>query len=131
MGKKTTAKLEVGDVVCPKCKGTGKSKAWSVGEFKVEPECPKCLGDGKFDWIDKIMGKVRKPYYQAIDAWVDELSKELANEIDKEILEKFIGSFKVEEEQNIKEKEDKHDNGVLSELLFHPIIKQKIKGKKD
>ncbi len=36
-----------------------------------------------------------------------------------------------ESKYKIKEKEDENDNGVFSELLFHPIIKQKIKGKKD
>ena len=123
--------LGPGEILCPQCKGTGKSEPWAVGQFKVEPECPKCLGDGKFDWIDMIMGKTRSPYYKAMEAWVDEAAKGMAEEIDKEILATLLGSYEEEEEQNIKEKEEKHDNGVLSELLFHPIIKQKIKGKKD
>lgn len=130
MGKKTNAKLGPGEVACYKCEGTGKSESWEVGQFKITPECTHCLGEGKFDWIERVMGKTPR-VYREFDL-TGQIAKELSVEIDKEILESVVDACKVKKEQNTKEKEeDQYDNGVFSELLFHPIIKQKFEGEED
>lgn len=101
--------LEDYEVICPQCKGTGKSKSWEAGGFIITPECPKCLGEGKFDWIQRVVGKARS--FDSLEAWVTEkLSKEIQENMDEEILR----SISEEIEQNQKDKEDDNDNGVIS-----------------
>ncbi|MCK5603325.1 hypothetical protein KAR91_15685 [Candidatus Pacearchaeota archaeon] len=89
MGKKTKSKLKDHEVMCPECKGTGKLKSWTSGNFEITPECSKCLGEGKFDWIERIMGKPRRIYqeFDLSEEVVRVMAKELSDDIDKEILE--------------------------------------------
>ncbi len=50
-------KLKPDEVICLKCKGTGKLKSWTSGDFEIIPECSNCWGAGKLDWIERVMGK--------------------------------------------------------------------------
>jgi RecJ-like exonuclease len=116
-------KVESHEFICPECKGKGKLEEWSVGKFTVEPECGTCYGAGKLDWIEKIMGKKPDEYHTTLQAWIDEAAKNVSNEIDNEIIESVLAeACRDGSKYKIKEKEEQHDNGVLSELLFHPII---------
>jgi hypothetical protein len=90
LGEKTIPKLKPGEIFCPKCKGSGKGKSWEAGGYEFSPECPKCLGDGKLDWIGRIMGKPRRLFERLEADLIDEMAKELAHEIDKEILENIM-----------------------------------------
>lgn len=102
--------LEEGEILCPQCIGTG--KAGTVKEkgkpiyFTELGTCDKCWGDGKLDWVDLIMGKPN-PLRTLKGDWtlemhedlnalydvnlesdiLDALSHELADSIDKEIVE--------------------------------------------
>jgi DnaJ-class molecular chaperone len=99
--------LESGEILCPKCNGTG---AVDGNFHSPAPVCDRCWGAGKLDWIDLIMGKPNphrtlkgnwtiKTYkdikaFHSIDLedeMVSILAKELAEEIDKEIMEKLCG----------------------------------------
>jgi DnaJ-class molecular chaperone len=47
-------KLEEGEIVCPKCNGTGrKGEVTAYGWYG----CPKCRGNGYLDWVENIVGK--------------------------------------------------------------------------
>jgi DnaJ-class molecular chaperone len=46
-------KLEEGEIVCPKCSGTGRDKVTAYGVLG----CPKCHGYGYLDWVEMIVGK--------------------------------------------------------------------------
>ena len=52
-------KLELleGEMICPKCNGTGVYyNKYDISTFT----CSKCLGEGKLDWIENIVGKQNK-----------------------------------------------------------------------
>jgi Zn ribbon nucleic-acid-binding protein len=117
-------KLNPGEILCPKCKGSGKGKTWKSGDFEITPECSKCLGDGKFDWIERVTGK-RRPFDYIEQEIIDKLSEELREEIDREILEKIGCSF---DEKEQKKKEEPNDNRVISEFMFRTTDQQIIKG---
>lgn len=98
--------LSAGDVVCPKCKGTG----WLTGKNEWEIYCDKCYGAGKLDWVERIMGKPAPKPRTLQGNWSmemekdmiclydlnlhqevsDAMAKELAKEIDEEIMENII-----------------------------------------
>jgi len=44
-------KLKPSELVCDRCKGTGKVR---------DRLCRKCYGEGKLDWIDNIKGRTTK-----------------------------------------------------------------------
>lgn len=52
-------KLQSGEVICDKCKGSGKSEKYE--EFFNKDiyyyKCSKCHGEGKLDWIENVVGK--------------------------------------------------------------------------
>ena len=51
-------KLELGEVICPKCEGGGSyPKKFAKLEDPYYNRCIKCLGSGKLDWIEMCMGK--------------------------------------------------------------------------
>jgi len=104
---KDKIKLKEGEVICDKCNGTG-------GEYQdpnVGPKmsnyfikCDKCYGSGKLDWIENIVGKkdrYKRIYsadlfeqeyhnFTASNEITKELSKKLADKIDKSILDCLI-----------------------------------------
>lgn len=85
--------LKEGEVICPKCNGTGGIDDGHSDEDLIKT-CGKCFGDGTLDWIELAMGKPsRMKTYFAAD-WTksmsDFLGEQLAKEIDKEVLEKVI-----------------------------------------
>jgi hypothetical protein len=45
--------IEIGDVICPKCKGL----AYEEPQQGAYSSCDRCWGDGKLDWIELVMGK--------------------------------------------------------------------------
>jgi len=98
--------LSQGEVICPKCKGTG---VLSDRDFPAPaPECSKCWGAGNLDWIDLIMGKPN-PHRKLKGNWtiqtekdlkafhhidleqelLDSMGKEVAEAIDKEIIKEI------------------------------------------
>lgn len=108
-------KLKPGEVLCPKCHGSGEGHSWEIDEFKITPECTHCYGDGKLDWVERVTGKPRRGFdYEALTA---EMANKLAEEIDKSILEKL--------------KEEADDNRIFSEFVFRPSYQQILKGETD
>lgn len=97
-------KLKEGEVLCDKCYGKG-----FLGKGRALPICPKCFGAGKLDWIENVVGK--RPAPRTLKAgWTiqdakdfntlsnvdlhdeifSDMSKQMAENIDKEILEKLL-----------------------------------------
>ena len=84
--------LKEGEIICPKCNGTGGIDDGCLDEELIKT-CGKCYGNGKLDWIEAAMGKQSrmKMYFTDIpQSMIDTLSEQIAKEIDKEILEKVI-----------------------------------------
>jgi len=93
--------LQEGELICDKCNGTGQSIEELTETSKKWTWCSKCYGSGKVDWIDNIMG--RRPLTSSSgssgrsgssissSSVMKEMSKHLADEIDKEILECILG----------------------------------------
>jgi len=80
--------LDKGEEFCSKCNGSGslasRHKSYNGKSYKLT--CPKCLGMGKLDWIEVIRGK-RK--VDPLIFWAAQAARELAEQIDKEILEEI------------------------------------------
>ncbi|MCK5614852.1 hypothetical protein KAR91_74005 [Candidatus Pacearchaeota archaeon] len=97
MGKRVS--LLEHEVHCDNCKGTGRKK------FNRHNICPKCNGAGAIDWIDNIIGRKRSRKSK-VKFWstktpvvmhtlfdpdiVDELVKQLAEKINKDIIKTII-----------------------------------------
>jgi len=97
--------LKEGEIICPKCEGKG---CFSVpGEPELLKACSKCLGAGILDWIEAIVGKVRRRlkakwtvdvskdikafYHEDLEReLMEKISNEIANDIDKEIMDKIF-----------------------------------------
>ena len=54
-------RLEPGEVICDKCKGTGHPNNNEIDykqkDFTFLWVCNKCNGEGKLDWIEAVVGK--------------------------------------------------------------------------
>ena len=105
-------KLEPGDIVCDQCKGIGhpnnnKIDYNSSYYFNSPHVCDKCNGTGKLDWIEAIVGKHKSKQFKV--NWstseqlyghdinpigMEKLSKQIADDIDKQILEGIINGTK-------------------------------------
>ena len=103
-------KINEGEVVCDKCKGSGKLIPDSYNLYTPYPrECDKCFGCGKLDWIENIVGKfwdrgklssswtisssadMRTTFSCDIEKeLIEDLSKEIAKEIDEQILKGIL-----------------------------------------
>ena len=99
--------LEPGDVKCDQCDGTGKPGNNLVTNSIVPWYCNKCNGTGKLDWIENIRGVKKRELFTATwkidtskqaqylndfqDEYIKELSKAMAVNIDKQILESIEG----------------------------------------
>ena len=106
--------LKPGEVICDKCNGSGLNKDPMFQDIWGLTDCPKCDGKGKLDWIANIVGK-QQPAYFSFDIekqilepkdrclngdWtieiVDKVSKSLAETIDKDIINSYLGTCKNE-----------------------------------
>lgn len=91
MGEKKT--LKEGEIICPKCNGTGGIDDGYLDEDLIKT-CGKCYGDGKLDWIELAMGKPSSmKRYSTRDfnqTMLDFVAEQMAEQIDKEILETII-----------------------------------------
>jgi len=64
---------ELGEVKCPKCKGTGKITVKLKGIEKhgiseiTDFPCSKCNSAGKLDWIENIVGVKVNPFQQILN----------------------------------------------------------------
>ena len=100
---------DICECLCDKCGGTGSIDA---GVY-IATTCKKCDGKGKLDWLEFILGK-KKPKLRTLKAsWsldteedlknifqnevIDEISKSLADEIDKEIMRSLMGVWEQNE----------------------------------
>lgn len=72
------------EVVCDKCDGLGVSSAYK------NVVCPKCMGAGKLDWVERIVGKPNEFNVLAFRETLNDLAKDLADTIDKEIMDQII-----------------------------------------
>ena len=93
--------LQEDELVCDKCNGTGCIPS-ELNPNELASLCPKCQGDGYVDWISNITGKPDRyscgsssvsmsstsGYGMAFIA--DQMAQDLADKIDKEILESVI-----------------------------------------
>ena len=59
-------KLEKGEIICDKCKGSGISSNKKIPKIKYF--CPKCLGFGKLDWIENITGSKNNMFFKILRA---------------------------------------------------------------
>lgn len=50
--------LEEGEVICPRCNGTGYDP--NQGTYWPKQYCKKCRGNKKIDWIENIVGVKEK-----------------------------------------------------------------------
>lgn len=103
--------INEGEVICYKCKGSGKLIPDSYNLYTSYPrECDKCFGCGKLDWIENIVGKfwdrrilsadwsslstteLKTIYsYDVEKQLIEDLAKEIAKEIDEQILKGVLG----------------------------------------
>lgn len=111
---KSNIELGPGDVLCNECDGSGytivenENKTNAVFE-QLNIICPKCYGRGKLDWIENIVGRQKLPPLEInfpdmttknyadfqkeyICEFVDEAAKNIAQDIDKELLKKLTKS---------------------------------------
>lgn len=127
-------------MICDKCDGRG--------SFTVNHElgrlCPKCQGAGKVDWIENIVGKKPKPFMGSSsyatwstgmsssgtgispsftiidDVILNECSKKIAEQIDKEILECYMNEWEQNKKRMkaassvFKQMEEHFDNRIIS-----------------
>ena len=55
-------KLEPGEIICDKCKGTGVDPSYIYPMDEVMVSCNKCKGYGKLNWTETIFGKTNYDY---------------------------------------------------------------------
>lgn len=100
---------------CKKCKGRGRITS---GQFYYN--CPECDGKGYLDWIENIVGK-RNIIEDFRSEIVSKMAKQMAEDIDREILESM----------GLTKEMLKNDNRSFSEFMLLDPIKQKESSKKD
>ena len=82
--------LKPGELICDKCEGWGCiPPSHELESNEISASCEKCQGAGKVDWIANITG-VPPPNEFDTSYFVTFAAKELADAIDKEILESVI-----------------------------------------
>jgi len=131
---KIISKLEIdeslGELLCDECEGRG-SIPEKEDQFKLARMCEKCQGRGKVDWLSHITGVPPKPTGFSTSSFtstsgncaipnaiVDAAAKQLADSIDKEILDNLINSTN----KHIKmydQEVQQFDNGIVSKFMFH------------
>lgn len=129
--------LKPGEFICPKCEGKGELD----GGVFIHKVCKKCGGSGIVDWVSNATESQKdenlfsfshddmvyssnavRSYidqkYTVSDDVLDSLAKQLADNIDDEIINKVVRSSMQAEEQNLKQwlvsKGEDIDNGIIS-----------------
>lgn len=101
--KKKAKDLRDWEMICPKCKGTGeinenksKNKTKDKNKKSNIVLCGKCNGVGYTDWVNNAMSKQQKNIIMNgnFEVWSRETSKNLAVEIDKEVLKNIVNQAK-------------------------------------
>ena len=152
-------KLEEGEMICDKCEGKGCISS-KIDPTTMASSCQKCQGTGKVDWIENIVGK--KPEMQfgssstssmssggtfavspGMNNFLDKealdvMSKHLAAEIDKEILESLMVDL---EQTNKKMKKAANvfadmggtvfDNRIISKFMLFFATKPEVKNQEN
>lgn len=161
-------KLKEGEMICDKCEGKGGASHAHPSSDLNSPNwvrCQKCQGKGKVDWVENIVGK--KPEFDhgsssssmssggtfAISGTsgnpfnipqnvLDGAAQQIANEIDKEILESLRShSEQIDRENDIQMKTAAQimtemggtifDNGIISKFMLFFATKPKVKTKEN
>lgn len=77
-------KLKEGEYICDKCNGRGNIPTRNPD---VVIKCPKCFGKQKLDWIENVVGVTKlKGKIDVPQEWINFAAKELAKQIDDDIL---------------------------------------------
>lgn len=132
---------ELGEIICPECKG---QTATEQGMYWLR--CPKCQGTGKLDWCQQAVGVAPKKdnnmfftrwdstavmsHHHVFNDFFDKAAKQLADEIDKEIL----GTYEHKWEHTVKYAklgEELYDHGKFSELMLFPTVESEIEDQED
>jgi len=156
-------KLEEGEMVCDKCEGKGGNAYNQPSDDLTKPQwvrCQKCQGTGKVDWIENVVGKKPPDMFGSSSTSsmssggtfavspgmnnfldkeaLDVMSKHLADEIDKEILESLMVDL---EQTNKKMKKAANvfadmggpvfDNRIISKFMLFFATKPKVETKEN
>ena len=88
--------LEENEYICDKCGGTGRVNNFNpyhpYYSHRRKVFCPMCQGTGKLDWIENIVGK--KPIVFRYENAVDNMAREMAKGIDREIIDSVVAAAK-------------------------------------
>lgn len=153
-------KLEEGELICDKCEGKGGHSNGDPADDLCDAgwvRCQKCQGGGKVDWIENIVGKKPEmnfgssstsissggtfavdPNNHGIhDDMIDAMSKQLADQIDKEILESLVNHSEQIDKQMKKaanvfaDMGGMFDNGIISKFMLFFATKPEVKDKEN
>ncbi len=152
--------LKEGELICDKCDGKSGSVNGKPSDSLTNAawvRCSKCQGTGKVDWVENIVGKVQADdmfggyslggtysvgsdalnpngiHDDALDIW----SKQIADEIDKEILESITNEVEQNDIQVKKQMKKAatvfadmggvFDNRIISKFMLFFTTKPEVK----
>ena len=133
--------LKEDEMICDKCNGTGYHNDHAMNNFSfIDPVCQKCQGSGKVDWISNITGEKPKLFNTNYTISCDpentfqingnvmingssiqdhihnEVSKQLAEMIDKELVDAFRTSLEQKQKKSLWRKI--FDNRIISKFML-------------
>ena len=138
---------ELGEILCPECEGHGCIPKEIKKMDEIQMTCQKCQGKGKLDWCEQAVGVAPKPYFQFdssasmsiestptgdnkfYELYMQQMSEDLANEIDAMVLRSFENDLEHNENKQIGD--EVYDYGKFLKFLFLPASKSEIKDQKD
>lgn len=136
---------ELGEIVCPECKGEGTILKGVYGHIV----CEKCQGQGKLDWCQQAVGVAPNRYFQFDSSasmsfsnctvastpngeenkfhdfymnMIDEMANKIVKDVDRQILRSFEEGLEHNENRVIIDKRRKigYDHRVFSEFMLLP-----------